>query len=92
MRPEGQAGELQVGLPDLARQGHTLLQVPFGVLESPRPDLGDTQADEHRGAQILAQPEVHGIGSLREGEQSLRLLDHDRDVDEAPGQKQPQHG
>ena len=63
--------------------------MPFRVLEPEGPYLGNTKADERHSAQILAQPEVRGIGSLREGEQPLSLLDHDGDVDEAPGQEQP---
>jgi hypothetical protein len=32
-----------------------------------------------------------GIGALSEGEQPLRLLGHHREIDQAPGQEQPQH-
>ena len=71
--------------------GNALLQVPFGILELKAHDLGDTEADERGGAQILAQPELRGIGSLGKSEQPLRLLGHDRDVEEAPGQEEPQH-
>ena len=62
--------------------------MPFRVLEPEGPDLGDTKADERRGVQILAQPELRGI-SLGEGEQPLSLLGHDWEVGEAPGQEQP---
>ena len=92
VRPVGQAVELQVRSPDLARQVNALLQMPLGILELKGPDLGDTQADERRSAQILAQPELRGLGGLHESEQPLRLLDHDREVVEAPGQEEPQHG
>jgi len=85
----GQAVQLQIRPPDPARQGNALLQMPFRVLEPQGPYLGDTKADERRSAQILTQPEVRGIGSLRDGEQPLSLLDHDREVDETPGQEQP---
>ena len=80
MRPVGQAVELQIRSPDLARQGNALLKMPLGILEPTGPDLGDTKADEHRSAQILAQPELRGIGGLHDSEQPLRLLDHDRKV------------
>ena len=66
--------------------------MPLSVLEAKGPDLGDTKADERRGAQILAQPDLDGIGSLGEGEQPLRLIDHDREVVQAPGQEEPQPG
>ena len=91
VRPVGQAVEFQVRPPDLARQGNALGQMPFGVFELMGPDLGDTKADERRGAQILAQPELRGIGGLQEGEQPLRLLGHGREVVQAPGQEEPQH-
>ena len=76
----GQAVELQIRLPDLVRQVNALLQMPLGILEPKGPDLGDAQADERRSAQILAQPELRGIGGRHEGEQPLRLLDHHREV------------
>jgi hypothetical protein len=88
MRPVSQAVQLQVRAPDPARQGDALLQMPLRVLEPAGPYLSNTEADERHRAQILARPEVRGIGSLRDGEQSLRLLDHDREVDEPPGQEQ----
>ena len=91
MRSVGQAGELQVRSPDLARQGRALLQVPIRFLELKGPHLGNTKADQRRSAQILAQPELRGVGRLCEGEQPLRLLGHHREVDEPPGQEEPQH-
>ena len=91
MRPVGQAGELQVRPPDQARQSNALLQMPIRVREPERPDLGDTEADQRRGTQILAQPEVRGIGTLGESEHPMCLLGHDREIDETPGQEEPQH-
>ena len=37
-------------------------------------------------------PRLRGVGAFREGEQPLRLLGHGREIDEAPGQEQAQHG
>jgi hypothetical protein len=74
VRPVGQAVELQVRPPDLARQGNALHQMPFGVLELMGPDPGDAEADQRRSAQVFAQPELRGIGGLQEGEQALRPM------------------
>ncbi len=92
VRPVGQAVELQVRPPDLARQVNAPLQMPLGIVELKGPDLGDAEADERRRAQILAQPELRGLGGLHEREQPPRLPHHDREVVEAPGQEEPQHG
>jgi len=54
VRPVGQAVELQIRPPDLARQGNALLKMQLGIPELKGPDLGDTKADERRSAQILA--------------------------------------
>jgi hypothetical protein len=91
VRAMGQAVQLQIRSPDLARQGNALLQMPFRVLERQGPCLGNAKADERHGAQILHRPEVRGMGSLRDAEQPLSFLDHDGEVHEAPGQEQPQH-
>src|SRR5205823_11256445 len=59
VRPVGQAVELQVRPPDLARQGNASLQMPLGILELKGPGLGDTKADQRRSTQVLARSEEH---------------------------------
>jgi hypothetical protein len=92
VRPVRQAVELQPRQPDPPGQGHTPLQVPFRVFEPKGPDLGDAQAEQRRRTHVLAELVPPGVGSLGEGEQPLRFLSHDREVEEAAGQEEPQHG
>ncbi len=86
-----QAGELQIGPPDPARQRDALLQVRLGPLEPGRPVLGDAQVDQRQRAQVLAQAGPRRVRGLGCGLQAPRLLDHRREVAALAGQQQPDH-
>jgi hypothetical protein len=90
--PVSQAGDLQIGAPDLVSQGDAVLEVPVRVVEASGPRLGDAEIDKRQGPQIPAQPGLRQVRHNPGGEQPLGLLGHGREVPALAGQAHPHHG
>jgi len=84
-----QAADLQEGPPDPARQSDTPLKVPFGFVESRRPELGDAKTDQRERAQFLAEPELRHVQSAGRL-QLLRLLGDSPEIAALTGEVKPQ--
>jgi hypothetical protein len=91
-RPVRQAGELEVGAPDPARQGDALLQMPGRVVGLEGVYLGDAEAYQCQRAQVITQPELGSVRVIDRSQQLVRLLGHGRQVTALPGQGQPRDG
>jgi hypothetical protein len=58
LREVAEAGELEIGPPDLTGQRHALLQMAFGLLVAECPGLGFAEADQRERAPLLAHPKL----------------------------------